>query len=245
MIQMLLNGTTYRVPSMLKEITIAQAMEVERMYNACPESVIKSWNDPTVEVWSGDRSEEYSVLRAITAYLADVPRAELDYIPDSQIMPLLDFIRKQFVAQINFGLFATDEVEQMECFDFEGERYYLPISESDVNGDTTPLAKECALTWAQATDLMIAQKDGHKYMPLIIAILCRPLGEKYNEQTAKKRAEAFINLPANIMVEVFFCLQVLSNIYRLSTLGALARVAKEQQQGEIAEVQRSAVGKTI
>lgn len=238
MIQLTLTSGTYNVPTMLKEITIAQALEVERIYDTCPESVIRSWSDPKTEVWSTDAEAERIALCAIAEVLSGAPREELAALPAATTAQLLNIIRLAFVAQIVFGIFDTNEVEQIEHFDFEGERYYMPISERDVNGEQTPLAAERALTWAQATDLMIAQKDGHRYMPLIIAILCRPKGEEYDEHTAKRRAEAFINLPANVMVELFFCCNALSNIYRLCTLGALAKARRDQEQQTAEEAQR-------
>ena len=64
-------------------------------------------------------------------------------------------------------------------------------------------------------------------MPLIVAILCRPEGEAYNERVARERAEKFKQLPCTVALDVFFC-----KLYRMSISLSLMGEHLERLQAE-------------
>ena len=55
--------------------------------------------------------------------------------------------------------------------------------------------------FCEATDLYLA--GAWDYAPLITAILCRPAGERYDEQRARHRAETMQRLPLTVIRHLF------------------------------------------
>ena len=131
--------------------------------------------------------------------LANMPQELSQRIAAEDIDMLRD---KIFDALIVTLLIApVYESSQMEKFEWGGEVFYLPISDIDVVGDRMPYASGIAKEMCVASDVCIGAN--FRLAALTVAILCRPQGEEYNENAAKKRAKIFEGLPAAIYLEVF------------------------------------------
>ncbi len=89
----------------------------------------------------------------------------------------------------------------MNGFEWNGERLEFPLSGRDVSGEIMPCIEIPAEVFCDATALFVA--DRWKYAALIIALLCRPAGEAFDQQKAMKRAETMGKLSVEIVLEVF------------------------------------------
>ena len=82
-------------------------------------------------------------------------------------------------------------------------------SSKTVLGVSIPFYNESALAFAESADMELFAEDmaggRYKWATNIISILCRPEGEKYNEQRSLERAEKMGELTMDIFWDVFFC----------------------------------------
>jgi len=77
-----------------------------------------------------------------------------------------------------------------------------------------------ALEYSESADLMTAfsslsggAKD-YSRLPMLVAILCRPKGEPYDEEAAIQRSETFESLTMDVVWSVFFSLSIPAIISR-------------------------------
>lgn len=100
------------------------------------------------------------------------------------------------------------KVRFCEYIEHKGEKWYFPEAR-EVLGTRKEFDKMTAIEFSDLSDLELAAKELEggvfERMANIISILCRPKGEKYDEQTCLERAEeVFLDLPMNEVWEVFF-----------------------------------------
>ena len=86
-------------------------------------------------------------------------------------------------------------------FHWHGEWLRYPETDRDINGEPMPMYRITAGEFCEATDLYLA--GAWDYAPLITAILCRPAGERYDEQRARHRAETMQRLPLTVIRHLF------------------------------------------
>ena len=86
-------------------------------------------------------------------------------------------------------------------FDWNGIRMLFPAPAVDPDGSVVPLAHTTAVELCEATDLYLCDK--WRYAPLVVAILCRPEGEPYREQTCRHRAWSMKKLPMDIVLRLY------------------------------------------
>ena len=106
----------------------------------------------------------------------------------------IDGRRKQFADCLGERFFGfpppfpenPDGNDSTDGFDWNGIRMLLPAPAVDPDGSVVPLAHTTAVELCEATDLYLCDK--WRYAPLVVAILCRPEGEPYREQTCRHRA---------------------------------------------------------
>lgn len=153
---------------------------------------------------------------------------------------------KEHLQKFVFGIMNTVadfEPKHILKFTFEDCDYYLPEAKT-VLGQVRPMYDTTALEFSESADLILTAEElgGGKWERAanFISILCRPRGEKYNEQRCIERAERFQNLTMDIVLEVFFCLSNLIVISKQSiTISFLMEQLKEQQLQHQAELKTS------
>ena len=126
------------------------------------------------------------------------------------------------------------EPKGIKSFEWDGVEYHLPKMTADGFGGLLPMAEETAESWAESNDLHIASENPYECMPLIVAILCRPEGEPYNELTARQRSEVFKQLPVSIAFEVFFC-KLLQTTTTVGLIGAYLEQMRKADQAKATE----------
>ena len=226
-------GKVYTLPLDLEALTIEQAQKLYDYINNHATDDYRAFmagtDTPTEEVWSS-KLKEYSRIVcgamaevtgvAVEAFLAlslNKQRAFCDAFELNIIRPLY--------------LLGLYEPKGIKSFEWGGVKYMLPRLTADGFGGLMPMADETAESWAESNDLHLASANPYEYMPLIVAILCRPEGEPYSEQTARARAEEFRNLPAYIAFEVFFC-KLLQSATLLGLIGESLEQIKTTEQSK-------------
>ena len=208
MINIFINNVGYACPTSWDDITLAQAARLELL----SEQLSGAAKDALAEVY------EPSAMREI----ADPEvQAELETF-GTKIFGLLCGVSDQTVRATEPGhiqelvgrhllrfavgmIFEPDYApRQITSFAWNGETLRLPRTDIDLAGITMPMADASAVELCGATDLYNTGRGSQAAM--IVAMLCRPEGEPYDERKAKERARTMADLPMSIALEVFFCL---------------------------------------
>lgn len=222
-------GEVYTLPLDLEALTIEQAQKVYDYINTNASDdyrLFMSGADvPAEKMWSSHIKEYTRIVCATIAEVTGIPLEAFTALTYRQQRAFCDPFELQVIRPLYMlGLY---EPKGLEKFEHNGVEYYLPRLTADGFGGLLPMADETAESWAESNDLHLACANPYKYMPLIVAILCRPKGEAYNEQVARERAEGFKQLPAYIAFEVFFCKLMQQGILLKLLNESLERVAEQ------------------
>ena len=128
----------------------------------------------------------------------------------------MKFVDMEQVAQvINTINILTEEYKPkgMKSFEFDGETYYFPSEflKDNTYGDFIE---------ATQLDMYIESMKNGRYdvLPEQMAILCRKIGEEYNEDKIVEKAEKFKQLTMDIVFEfAFFLTKRNENLLTLSS----------------------------
>lgn len=231
------------------ELTLKQGIELHRVAHQLPDTV-KEMYRLMFEGFEED-SESMEKVKTLQAKITErqrvreLPQLYGDFIRilttlDEEVIEKLtplartSFYNKhllRFVIGILF--FPVDfEPSNPDSFEIKGIKYYLPKSRTLYIGSEEveePFFEGTALEFTETADLELAAKElegGRFEMAAnIIAILCRPKGEPYNEQVSLIRVPTFKkHLQMDTVWEVFFCIIESFNIARTFTPTYLRRV---------------------
>jgi hypothetical protein len=145
---------------------------------------------------------------------------------------LLQYVLGILFFPVNFSPIKEDS------FNIEGVKYYYPKSRRFMVGTEEieePFIDGTALEFTEVADLEVAAKElegGRFEMAAnIIAILCRPEGEKYNEQVSLKRVPILIkHLRMDIVWQVFLYITKSFSTVNNSILTSLKEVMAIQKE---------------
>lgn len=112
----------------------------------------------------------------------------------------------EFVLGVHFS--PTIDLKKPEFIECDGEKLYFPKSKM-ILGHETPMAYTTAWEFSEMADLQIYSQSlaEGKYGVLanIASIMCRPIGEEYDEDKSLARAEKLKEMNMADGFEVFFC----------------------------------------
>lgn len=226
MIKFKINGQEYFGASGWEDITLGQAADLLRI--TMPDSlkdVYKAASNP--DGLPSDKLEEkieeaqqampiHEQFKEIPRYYSKVIEC-LSNVP-GDLMAKVDVISIKTMYQAYFRQFAEGlhffphnyQPVDIKYFDFDGVRYFLPVDRK-IFGQPVPMVDVTALEFTESADLLIASTAANKEQEFgkvanMIAILCRPDGEKYDEAVSLARAEKFRALPMSTVWAVFFSL---------------------------------------
>jgi len=229
---------THKCVSEWSEISLEKAVEVMEVAESFPDNLKKLYHLSADE----KKADEYNkvdklisdkqrfkeipaIYGKIISLLSDVSDVDVNlWGPIERTAFYNDYIFK-FV----YGLIVSPfdyKAENIKDFEFRGETYYLPDSRM-ILGNEKPFADVTALEFAEVADLEINSREltagKYEVAANIVAILCRPEGEVYDEEKALIRAEKFKDLPMDIVWEVFFYTLSVSTLSRQRKLIYLMR----------------------
>ena len=135
---------------------------------------------------------ELHLNRDIFCYLSGLDREDMKYVDMEQVTKVVNTI----------GILTEEyKPKGIKSFEFEGETYYFPeeFLKNNTYGD-----------YIEATqlDMYIESMKNGKYdvLPEQMAILCRRIGEEYDEDKIEEKAEKFKQLTMDIVFEFAFFL---------------------------------------
>ena len=136
---------------------------------------------------------DMSLFHSIISYWVGFDSAKISYTDKIDIFNKISF------------LFTQIEYTKMDGFAHNGIVYHLPESKKDYYGNSLPLAKA---TFSEIVECFELEKATTfiNALPYILGILCKPHGEKYNDQKVSDRAEDFKTLPMNLVWHTCFFL---------------------------------------
>ena len=209
---------THKVAENWGEIKLSQAIAIMEVVKEFPEALRELYTLAGIE----EQKERFNEIEAsfddehiykiipelygrIITIISDVSDDDINlWPPNFRVL-----FYRQYVFNFVYGLVEMPDfkAEGLIDFEFKGETYFLPESRN-IMGNVQPFANVSALEFAEVADMEIHSRklENGKYEAAanIVAILCRPIGEDYDEQKALERAETFFDLPMNIVWEVFF-----------------------------------------
>jgi hypothetical protein len=198
-----LDSEPIAIPYDLEALTIEQAQAI--MKEVENDADYRSFLDGTKEeeVWSSALLDYARKAMRLIAVVGGFDVSAVESLTDEEVIKFAPNFEFQVLRPLYMP--GAYEPSDFEGFDFEGVHYRMPLSIADGFGGVMPMADTTAEEWAESNDLRIAGSNPAEYMHLIVAILCRPEGEKYNERVARERAEKFKKLPCKVALDVFFC----------------------------------------
>lgn len=223
MIQFEAYGKTVSLKTTWSEITIRQAGEIIAMVKSdLPKVVQRIYTLRMSEKSEKNDSELGNLFESITddmeikilptfygkviKHLSDIDDETLNKMNRLERSVLY----QRYLEGIVMGLMSVPNFEPtgIKHFDFMGERYYLPESVEGYGVDV-PMGNTTAVEFIESADIELRAKGMAKgrwdQAALMIAILCRPKGETYDENKARERAKIFEGLALDVTLEVFFC----------------------------------------
>lgn len=231
-----LDGKTYEIPYDLHALTIEQAQRLYAYINGNATEEYRAFmvglDAPEQKVWSSKLKEYSKVVCGAIADITGIPAAAFDSLTLSQQRFFCDAFELNVIRPLY--MLGVYEPIGIESFEWESVKYKLPRMTADGFGGLLPMADETAESWAESNDLYLASENPYDCMALIVAILCRPEGEKYDELKARERAEEFRQLPAYIAFEVFFC-KLLQTTTTVGLIGAYLEQMRKADQAKAAE----------
>ena len=231
-----LNGKTYEIPYDLHALTIEQAQRLYAYINANATEEYRAFmaglDAPEQKVWSSKLKEYSKVVCGAIADITGIPAAAFDSLTLSQQRFFCDAFELNIIRPLY--MLGVYEPIGIESFEWEGIEYKLPRMTADGFGGLLPMSDETAESWAESNDLYLASENPYDCMALIVAILCRPEGEKYDELKARERAEEFRQLPAYIAFEFFFC-KLLQTTTTVGLIGAYLEQMRKADQAKATE----------
>lgn len=200
-----INNITYSCPTRWQELPISDAVKLQALVKELPDAVadhFRSLAGPEEEIIPVQGDNIPALLdfwRKALHALSGCPLPVLDKTADTDVHALGEHCLTLFV----FSLLAAPlyRPEGLEIFDTDGERLVIPASGTDALGNTVPLSGITAKEFCEASDITAA--DDLALAPLLLAVLCRPEGEPYDEERAKARAREMNGLPMSIYLEVY------------------------------------------
>lgn len=252
MIQLSIGKQKGEVVEHWSELTLQQGIELHKIAFRFPKVVKEMY----ALSYQKDTDEQ---IAALEATLTDVDKIKTLPTLYGQLMGLLTtfepaFIRKlppsvrtaffnKFLLKFVLGIlyFPMDlKAERLESFNHQGKIYKLPkdrIIQIGLETVNEPFATGTAIEFTEVADLEIAAKrlQGGRFEMAanIIAILCRPKGEVYNENISLSRVTKFLTLPMDIVWQVFFCITESFNTLNDFTLSYLKEVERQKETSQL------------
>lgn len=224
-----LNGINYRVPAGVEEIKIGRFIRYIK-------TVVQEWApelDKVLEIEEGEtiegnfnklskleKSNCYTFYAKVVSFWTGAPLKELSKMNVKQLEIYF------FYIEFMFGNFKANE--QFAGFEIKGIEY-LPPAEHMRQSTLIEFAEA-----AQFQENLKELKAGNYAAILdVMAVLCRPKGEEYNEKNNGERKRLFSSLSLDNAINVGFFLIRLSDILRNNIL-----IYSLEQQKVIQEVEQ-------
>lgn len=217
MIRIDIAGHKYHLPQDWHEISIAKGIELDGIIKDMPGNLRELDDD----LHTGKKMEWSTVGIGVDDIYINWPKwygrviscigGVHDEVMERTLADQRSMIYKTYLERFIIGMvyMPYDFVpDRRNYFEHEGIRYYFPFSGKNGLGLDVPGRWMDTIEFTESADLLMTAKkleDGIvSVVPKLIAILCRPMGEKYDEATVLSRADKFGSLGMDIAWKVLF-----------------------------------------
>lgn len=167
----------------------------------CPDS----WGDLTLSKLAALQAliSEHETLTdelrcKVISLLADIPLCDVERIVTDDVVTFTGGVLSVFIEAARGNI--NYQPQGIASFVFNGQTYVLPTTGRDVIDAPMPCEEITTKEFCEASDV-ISTRD-FRLSPLVVAILCRPQDEVYDEKIIKARAKEFTELSTEIYLEV-------------------------------------------
>lgn len=250
MLKVSINNHEYEVRNTWADITIDQAAQVAKIKMPdCLKEVYKASLQSDGPDDRDKKIEKATLAITIEQQVKSIPRYYgqvleiLSNVPHEVIKkissPSVTVLYQTYLQDIVEGILYypnLEESDQIEFFEFQGEKYYLPVSK-EIMGKPIPMVDLTALEFTESADILIGlnvlnESRDLTHLANLIAILCRPKGELYDERKSADRAKQFTQLTMDIVWRVFFSLitplVILNQFAQISSIKKALKRVKDQ-----------------
>lgn len=218
MIQIDIDGKKYLGPEPGKwdQLTIDKAIELSKVIRGIPPKLRKMYDD-----WINGKRFDYSdwtdedTLRnhprfftRVIETLYSLPEGALQLTLGNvnEIQSFYNSYCQKFVLGIIHLPVDFEPLNMLE-FRYRGKRYFMPAP-FETYKEEIPLGLAAGDQITEALDILNIsrelQEGKMEVLPLLVASICLPAGEKYDSQVVLERSKSFGGLPMSIALEVFF-----------------------------------------
>ena len=204
MITATISGKEYHIRNLWQEITLGDFIQLTEI--DIPERLR--------ELWIADEKAFKKAIRALTREdeirihpeyygsiirtLSDIPTEIIELMVWDLRTQLFDLYLKHFIISamtaapfyMKNGELLPYDAKEIESFMIEKQKYRL-LEKLKLYGEDIPLAGEPVITFAESSDIELAWNNlaekGVERLPMLIAVYCRPEGEKYDEKKTRER----------------------------------------------------------
>jgi|GEM_PF-4038396 len=243
MVNLKIHNTKVKLKDEWKDISLREALELSKIAFSLPEYVKDLFHEKLKE--SPDESRVEELIKQISpedqfkklpalygdmlSLLSDISEPTLASMSPTERKVVYD----HYLSPLVLGLIVWPAYESkgITSFKHKGTTYRLPSS-TELFGYTKPGVSLTALEFTEIADLQIAaakMEEGQlSNAAKIIAIICRPEGEAYDEVISGRRSEEFLDLPMDVVWEVFFSLVESTIILQQHSLLSILQVEADR-----------------
>ena len=200
---------TYKLPENWSEIGLLKAQELFKV--PVPPKLMEYW-DCKIKKKDTPNLTERDLIKIFPEYYGKiltvfgVPNSVVRKIMWQDRVAFFNTYLLEFVLGMHFS--PNFESTSPEFIEY-GEKLYFPKSK-DLLDVKLPMAYTTAWEFSEMADLQIyasgLAEGKYDYIANIASVMCRPLGEEYNEDISLERAEKLKDMKMSDAWEVFFCL---------------------------------------
>lgn len=199
----------YTLASNWIDVSYKQAADLQEYLNGLPMWLQKTIQGEDTESEDFDARKVFEVQAKCLAILSDCPYEKWSKVALMDLVAIYDVI--QYIIVSMFGEVYISLTDR-EGFMHDGVYYSLPKSGKDIAGNEMPLSSITALEFCEASDL---HQAGYRYAGNIVSVLCRRIGEPYNEEICKERGrwDLKMDLVYDVLSKLSQAHQYASSIY--------------------------------
>jgi len=177
--------------------------KMEELYTA---GTKEKFEEVQKEITTKDEINFGEYAGEVLKLMSDIPEELIKYMQYHERNDLYEYYCRNIIFSLMLPM-PIFEPKNIENFEFEGEVFVLPKT-LKIFDKYLPGHSEKSLTFVEGQALFKAYAESQEKgnLRMIIAVYCRPEGEKYDEQKAIERSEKFGKLPMSVAWEVFFCI---------------------------------------
>ncbi len=227
-----INGQEYKHKERWDELTLADCADLYPVIDDIPDELHKYYEITLLKEGEDRESALRELEESLTDehYLRTFPEyygkvlVALSNIPEDVMSQVL-WDSRELTFKVHSEKFVIGMLfmpldlnyDNFKKFTFKKVTYHTQ-KEEEILGKFIPMKGAETIEFLEASQMMTNAKnlEGGVYErgAHIIAILCRPKGEEYDEKKMLKRAEIFKDLPMSVVFQVFFSLLKSTAIFR-------------------------------